>query len=57
MSCVCPLINYTLATEENVKYESEHDAITFQLLEMSSINHPTKNNFEYSHKVHFSKVF
>ena len=23
----------------------------------SSSQHPTRNNFEYSHKVHFSKVF
>ena len=29
MSCMCPLINYMLATEENVKYKSAHDAITF----------------------------
>ena len=38
MSFVCPLINYTLATEENVRnVRAAHDAITFQLLEMSSI--------------------
>ena len=34
MSCVCPLMNYRLATEENVR-----------------------NDFKYSHKVHFSKGF
>ena len=38
----------------SVMYESVHDAITFHLLEMSS-QHTTRNNFEYSHKVHFSK--
>ena len=35
MSCASQLINYTLATEENV-------AITFQLLEMRSITTPNQ---------------
>ena len=41
----------------SVMYESKRVAITFQLLEISSIAHPTRNNFEYLHKVHFSRVF
>ena len=40
-----------------VMYESVHDAITSQLLEMSSITTPNQKQFEYSHKVHFSKGF
>ena len=36
-------------------YEPAHVAINFQLLEMSSIT--TRNNLEYSHKVHFQRVF
>ena len=56
MSCVCPLINYTLATEENVRNVRvcaccNHFPITWNKW------HPTRNNFEYSHKVRFSKVF
>ena len=38
MSWACQLNNYTLATKENVRnVQSAHVAITFQLLEMSSI--------------------
>ena len=43
MSCACQLIDYTLATEEmSVIYQSAHVAITFQLLEMSSITTPNQ---------------
>ena len=44
---MCPLINYTLATDENVRnvWVSGHDAITFQLLEMSSITTPNQKQF------------
>ena len=41
MSCVCPFINYM-----SVMYESAHDAITFQLLEMSSITTPNQKQFQ-----------
>ena len=42
MSCMCPLINYTLATEENVcKYESAHDAITF-VITCNKFDHNTQ---------------
>ena len=39
----------------SVMNQSAHVASTFQLLEMSSLT--TTNQFEYSHKVHFSKSF
>ena len=40
---MCKLINYTLATEENVgNITAAHVAITFQLLEMSSITTPNQ---------------
>ena len=43
MSSACQLINYTRATEEmSVMYQSAHAAITFQLLEMSSITTPSQ---------------
>ena len=37
---LCASTHHTLATEENVMYESAHVAITFQLLEISSIATP-----------------
>ena len=55
--CVHSLITRLQLKKMSVMYESAHVAITFQLLEISSMQHPTRNNFEYSHKVHFSKVF
>ena len=43
---MCSLINYTLATEENVvMYKSAHDAIPFQLLEISSITTPNHKQY------------
>ena len=44
MSCACQVINYTLATEENVGNipVCAIVAITFQLLEMSSITTPNQ---------------
>ena len=53
--CVHSLITHLQLKKMSVMYESAHVAITFQLLEISSI--PTRNNMEYSHKVHFSKFF
>ena len=41
----------------SVMYESAHDAILFQLLEMSSITHPTRNNFWIFAQGIFFKVF
>ena len=57
-ACLCHLINYTLATEENVDNVRvcagcNHFPIT--LNEFYHNIHP--NTFEYSHKVHFSKKF
>ena len=58
MSCVCPLINYTLTIEENVlMYESAHVAITFQLLEMSSIIKPNQKQFRIFAQGTFFKGF
>ena len=43
MSCAFQLINYTLPLEENVSnVKSVHVAITFQILEMSSITPPNQ---------------
>ena len=57
MTCACQLINYTTMQlkKMSVMNQSAHVATTFQLLEISSIT--TSNQFEYSHKVHFSKSF
>ena len=40
-----------------VMYDSAHDAITFQLLEMSSITAPNLAILNNRTKVHFSKLF
>ena len=52
MSCVRPLINYTLAT-----VESAHVAITFHLLEMSSITTPDQKQFRIFAQGTFFKSF
>ena len=58
LSCVCPLINYTLATEEYVhKYESAHVAMTSHLLEMSSITTPNQKQFRIVAQGTLFKVF
>ena len=47
MSCVCPLINYTLQLKKmSAMYESAHVTITFQLLEMSLITTPNQKQFQ-----------
>ena len=51
------LITHLQLKKMSVMYEFAYVAITFQLLEMSSITTPSLTNFEYSHKVHFSKSF
>ena len=58
MTCACQLINYTLATEENLGNEPvcaccNHFPITWNEL----FHNIQPSNFEYSHKVHFSKSF
>ena len=55
MSCVCPLIIYTLAM--SIMYESTHDAVTFQLLEMSSITTPNQKQFRIFTQGTFFKGF
>ena len=58
MSCAWQLINYTLATEENVvMYKSAHAAITFQLLEMSSITTPNQTVSNVRTRYIFQRVF
>ena len=52
-------VNYMLATEEmSVMYESAHDAITFQLLEMSSITTLNQKQFRiFAQGTFFKGVF
>ena len=59
MSCVCVhlLITRLQLKKMSVMYESAHDAITFHLLEMSSITTPNQKQFRIFYKVHFSKGF
>ena len=60
--CVHSLITRLQQKKMSVMYQSVHVAITFQLgmssyLKWVLSQHPTRNNFKYSHKVHFSKGF
>ena len=56
--CACQLINYTLATEENVRNEEPaHVAIPFQLLEMSSITTPNQKILNIHTRYIYQRVF
>ena len=58
MSCVCQLINYTLATEEYVSNVRNCACCYHFPITSNEFYHNTQpNNFEYSHKVHFSEFF
>ena len=59
MSCACQLINCTLTNEENVcnVIKSAHVAITFQLLEMSSITTPDQTISNISTRYNFQFFF
>ena len=58
--CVHSLITCLQLKKMSVLYESAHDAITFHLLEMSSITTPNQKQFRIFAQgltIHFSKVF
>ena len=55
--CVHSLIIRLQLKEMSVMYESAHDAITFQLLEMSSITTPNKKQFRmFAQGTFFRKI-
>ena len=55
--CVHSLITRWQLKKMSVMYESAHDAITFQLLEMSSITTPNQKQFRIFTPVTFFKGF
>ena len=58
MSSTCQLINYTLATEENICHAWVCTFWNPFPITWNEFYHNIQpNNFEYSHKVHFSKSF
>ena len=58
MSCACQLVNNTLATEKNVGNLRVCEGCNhFQITRNEFYHNSHPNNFEYSHKVHFSKSF
>ena len=59
MSCVCPLINYTLATEENVRNVLVCACCNHLPITWNEFYHNTQPETisKYSHKVHFQGFF
>ena len=58
MSCACQLLNYTLATEYNVGNVRVCACCNHFPITWNEFYYNTEpNNFEFSHKVHFSKGF
>ena len=55
--CVHSLITRLQLKKMSVMYESAHDAVTFHLLEMSSITTPNQKLFRIFAKGIFFKVF